>query len=118
MKDHFGAVALGTIHLDQRCGSRHDDDSSRPITLCSIRHALGMIACRCGDQTLGTFLLGQGTHFIVGSPNLISSGKLHVFGLQENPVSGLTAEIVTVYQFCLQCYLFYDLTSSLKAFQR
>ena len=56
VQNNLSAVALGTLYFDERCGSRHYDDSLCTVAFCRIRNALCMVSCRCGDQSFCALL--------------------------------------------------------------
>ena len=70
------AVTSGTVYLDQRCGGGHYDSCLAAVAFCRISHALGMVACGGGDQTLGTLFIGQSAHLVISTSQLVSSGEL------------------------------------------
>ena len=81
VQDHFRAVALGPVHLDQRRHRRHDDRSLTAKRIGRIGHALGMVSGGGGDQPPAPLLLSQRADLVVGSPQLVSPGVLHIFRL-------------------------------------
>ena len=83
---HFRPIRFGALHFDQRRGGRHDDHCLCPVFSGGISDSLGMVSCRCGDQSPVSLFLGQGADLIVGAPDLIGAGKLHVFRLEIYPV--------------------------------
>ena len=88
VEHHLGAVILGVVHLHQGSGGGHDDGGAHAGLLGGVGHTLGVVAGGGGDQTLGLFFLGQGADFIVGAPDLVGAGDLHIFRLDVHMVAG------------------------------
>ena len=117
VKYNFCAISFGTVYLDQRRGCRHYNCSFRAITLRSISNALRMVARRGGDNAFCTLFLGQSAHLIISASYLVCTGELQVFRLKKYLCTGLLAEIITVYKFCLQRYSAHYFGSLFKFFQ-
>ena len=67
MQYYLCSIASGTVYLDQRCRGGHYDGCLASIAFCRISHALGMVACRGGDQSLGALFIGQSAHFVISA---------------------------------------------------
>ena len=87
VEHHPGAVVFGVVHLHQGGGGGHDDGGRHPGGLGGVGHPLGVVAGGGGDQSPVLLLLGEGADFIVGPPELVGPGGLHVLRLEVDRVS-------------------------------
>ena len=92
VQHHIGAVGLGGIDLQRRGDLRHADGGLRTTLTGRIGHALGMVACGCGDDATGDLLFGERCDLVVRAANLEGTGDLQVFRLQENLMTGHLAQ--------------------------
>ena len=81
VEDHLGAVVLGVVDLDQGGGGGHDDGGGHAGGLGGVGQPLGVVAGGGGDEAPALLLLRQGADLVVGAPDLIGPGDLHVFRL-------------------------------------
>ena len=88
VEDDLGAIVLGVVHLHQGGGGGHDDGGLHPGVLGGIGHALGVVARGGGDQPAGLLLVAEGADLIVGAPDLVRAGELHVLRLDVHLVAG------------------------------
>ena len=87
VKDNLRTVTLGALYLDQWCGSWHDNDCFYSIFMCSISNTLGMISCRCSDQTFVPLFVRKCADLVICATHLICTGTLHILWLQINLIS-------------------------------
>jgi hypothetical protein len=52
MQIHLGGIAFNGVDFDLGGGFGHDDAGGNPQALCGHGHTLGMVAGRCGNDTL------------------------------------------------------------------
>ena len=88
VEHHLGPVVLGVVHLHQGSGGGHDDGGLHPGVLGGVGHALGVVARGGGDQPAGLLLVAEGADLIVGAPDLVRAGELHVLRLDVHLVAG------------------------------
>ena len=91
VQDDFSAVSFCTVDLDERCGSRHNDDSLHSICLSGISHALSMIPCGCCYQPALALLTSKRAYFVVSASQLVCAGPLHILRFEIYLISGLLA---------------------------
>ena len=94
VKNNLCSERLRAVHLDQRCGGRHYNDSLAAIGFCCIGNTLCMIAGRRRDQTLCAFFLRKSADLIIRTAHLIGAGPLHILRLQIYLSASLLAVIV------------------------
>ena len=93
VEHHLGAVALGTLHLDEGRGGGHDHDRSGACPRGGKRNALGMIACARGDDAAPELFGRERRDLVVGAAHLVGTRALHVLGLEEHAIARLLAEV-------------------------
>ena len=76
------AQALGVLHLHDGRTVRHTDDAFDAPAGRGQRHALGVVACRAGDDAFFALLFGELADLIIGTAHLEAAGGLQVLGLQ------------------------------------
>ena len=79
-----GTVRLGGIHLQRGSDGRHANRGLRTAFTGRVRHALRVIARRCGDDAVGKLLFAQRGDLVVCATNLERAGNLQVLRLQKN----------------------------------
>ena len=82
VKHDICPVTLGTVHFDQRRDRGHNDGCLASKLLGSVCHALGMVACGCGNQPLLPFFLAHCTDLVICPAHLVCPGILHILRLQ------------------------------------
>ena len=98
IQNDFRTIALGPVHLDQRRHRRHNDRCLAAECICRISHTLGMVSGGGRDQPPAPLFFGKRADLVVGAPQLISSGVLHIFRFQVHPSACHFTQIITVYQ--------------------
>ena len=88
VEHHLGPVVLRVVDLHQRGCSGHDDGGRHPGGLGGVGHALGVVARRGGDQPPGLLLVAEGADLIVGAPDLVGPGDLHILRPDIDLVAG------------------------------
>ena len=91
MKHDICPVTLSTVYFNQRRDRRHDDGRLASKLLGSVCHALGMVACGCGNQALLPFFLAHRADLVICAAHLVCSGILHILWLQVYFSAGLAA---------------------------
>ena len=106
VEDDLGAVALGALDLDERCGGGHDHDGACARVGGGVRHALRVVAGTCGDYAAVKLLLGELRDLVVRAAQLVGAGALHVLGLEPHAVAGRRREVRALNEFRLERDLF------------
>ena len=117
VEQDVGAVALGVVDLDQRCGGGHDDGGGDAGVLGGVGHTLGVVAGGGGDQAGGLLLVGEGADGEVGAANFVRAGDLHILRLQVDVVAGGVGEKMGVNQAGVVQHPFQHVAGCLKIFQ-
>ena len=85
----LGAVVLGALDLDERCGGGHHDDGARAGVRGGVGDALRVVARARGDDSAIEFLLAELGDLVVGSAQLVRARALHVLGFEPDAVAAL-----------------------------
>ena len=89
-KEHdLGAVALGALDFDERCGGGHHDHGACTRVRGGVGHALRVVAGTCGDDAAVQLLLAELGDLVVGAAQLVGTRALHVLGLEPHAIAAL-----------------------------
>ena len=86
VQDDVGPVVLGVVHLHQGRGGGHDHRCLHAGGLGGVGHPLGVVASGSGNKAPRLLLRGEGADLIVGAPDLVGPGDLHIFRLEIDMV--------------------------------
>jgi hypothetical protein len=93
VEDHAGPVVLGVVDLHQGGGGGHDNGGGDAGGLGGVGYPLSVVPGGGGDQAPLLLLLREGADFIVGPPDLIGPGDLHVLRLEVDAVAAALGQV-------------------------